>query len=231
MKITSLEFKVLLETANSIRHVQELLDISWYTYHRYVKLCDYGYLHLLLKERGLNRSYTLTKLSDEEIFCKGIKRSSSVLRPRLQKLLPYICSECGQEPWWNGKPLTLPVDHIDGDNCNNELNNLRFLCLHCHSQTETYGSKNADMAKNRKEYFCNCGARMFKNSRQCLACSKNTTVRKRKFEVSKEELEDLFKKLPVTKIGVLYGVSDNAIRKRAKLLGVDIPKYPPGYWL
>lgn len=51
------------------------------------------------------------------------------------------CSECGQGPVWNGKPLTLQLDHIDGDSDNNALSNLRILCPHCHTQTETYGSK------------------------------------------------------------------------------------------
>jgi len=51
------------------------------------------------------------------------------------------CSECGQGPVWNNKPLTLQLDHVDGDSDNNVLSNLRILCPHCHTQTETYGSK------------------------------------------------------------------------------------------
>lgn len=51
------------------------------------------------------------------------------------------CSECGQGPVWNDKPLTLQLDHVDGNSDNNTLNNLRILCPHCHTQTETYGSK------------------------------------------------------------------------------------------
>ncbi|MGH3218614.1 MAG: hypothetical protein ACRDPY_07845 [Streptosporangiaceae bacterium] len=30
-------------------------------------------------------------------------------------LYPYICAECGQLPEWNGKPLVLQVDHVNGD--------------------------------------------------------------------------------------------------------------------
>jgi hypothetical protein len=61
-------------------------------------------------------------------------------------LIPYVCSECGQQPVWNGKPLTLELEHIDGDPLNNHLENLTFLCGHCHSQTDTYKGK-----KNRKD--------------------------------------------------------------------------------
>lgn len=52
------------------------------------------------------------------------------------------CDGCGNEGEWNGKPLVLQVHHVDGDNTNNELTNWQFLCPNCHSQTETFTSKN-----------------------------------------------------------------------------------------
>ena len=39
---------------------------------------------------------------------------------------------------WNGKPLKLHLDHIDGNRKNSKRKNLRFLCPNCHSQTKTY---------------------------------------------------------------------------------------------
>ena len=53
-----------------------------------------------------------------------------------------ICSICGQKPFWNGKPLTLTLDHIDGDNTNDVLTNLRWVCPNCDRQLDTFGSKN-----------------------------------------------------------------------------------------
>lgn len=53
----------------------------------------------------------------------------------------FICSECGICEW-NGRPLTLEVDHIDGNNRNHQLSNLRYLCPNCHSQTSTWKGKN-----------------------------------------------------------------------------------------
>lgn len=48
---------------------------------------------------------------------------------------------------WQGIPLSLQLDHIDG-NRNNELrSNLRLLCPNCHSITPTYGGKNANQRR------------------------------------------------------------------------------------
>jgi len=53
----------------------------------------------------------------------------------------YLCSCCGISEW-GGKPITLELDHVDGNSENNHENNLRLLCPNCHSQTDTYGGKN-----------------------------------------------------------------------------------------
>lgn len=75
--------------------------------------------------------------TSEEILVKGKKLHAYMLRrAMLEKGVIYMCS-CGINEW-NSKKLNLEVDHIDGDNENNELLNLRFLCPNCHSQTNTY---------------------------------------------------------------------------------------------
>lgn len=71
-------------------------------------------------------------------------RNISSLKKRLisSKLLDYKCSICGNEGVWNNKQLTLQLDHINGINNDNRLENLRFLCPNCHSQTDTFSGKN-----------------------------------------------------------------------------------------
>ena len=51
------------------------------------------------------------------------------------------CEVCGISEW-NGKSLSLEIDHIDGIHTNNNPNNLRIICPNCHSQTDTYKARN-----------------------------------------------------------------------------------------
>jgi len=60
---------------------------------------------------------------------------------RLRKKLAnreYKCEVCGNFGIHFDKPLTLQVDHRDGDRFNNSDDNLRWLCPNCHSQTDTF---------------------------------------------------------------------------------------------
>ena len=132
------------------------------------------------------------------------------------------CSECPITDTYNGKPISLQVHHIDGDNTNNTLENLALLCPNCHSQTDSYCGK-----KNKKpDNVCKCGTMINRGSKACRKCSHEHQLlngRSRvKFEVSKEELELLIKNTPMTTIGKMFGVSDNAIRKRAVKMGIQL---------
>jgi hypothetical protein len=69
--------------------------------------------------------------------------SSFKLKNRLleEGLLERVCSNCSSTTWLN-EPIPLELDHIDGDNENNNFNNLRLLCPNCHALTPTYRGKN-----------------------------------------------------------------------------------------
>jgi len=69
-------------------------------------------------------------------------------RNSIRKHLPQYCGECGIGTVYNNKPITLQVDHIDGDAGNNMPENLRLLCPNCHSQQDTWGARNK--GKGRK---------------------------------------------------------------------------------
>lgn len=63
---------------------------------------------------------------------------------------PLACADCGLTEW-RGRPAPLELDHIDGEPSNNTLSNLRILCLHCHTQTPTFGWRNVHRKKKKKE--------------------------------------------------------------------------------
>lgn len=58
------------------------------------------------------------------------------------ELLPYECSRCKNTGSWQGEIMTLHLDHINGINNDNRIENLRFLCPNCHSLTDSYNGKN-----------------------------------------------------------------------------------------
>jgi hypothetical protein len=51
------------------------------------------------------------------------------------------CFSCGLDKWLNS-PITLEVDHTDGNTQNNDRDNLRALCPNCHSLTDTFRGRN-----------------------------------------------------------------------------------------
>jgi len=106
----------------------------------------------------------------------------------------------------------LVLDHINGVNNDNRLENLRFLCPNCNSQTATFAGKH--IPKPKKEYTCReCGASITRYSKigLCAAC-----VRKSQRKVprpSRAELEKLVAEHGFCAVGRMFGVSDNAVRK------------------
>jgi hypothetical protein len=72
-------------------------------------------------------------------------RATQLRRALIAAGEPHLCAECGQEPEWRGRPLTLQVEHINGNYLDCRRSNLCFLCPNCHTQTATY-------ARNRNFY-------------------------------------------------------------------------------
>lgn len=67
--------------------------------------------------------------------------SSLPLRRYLIEKHGHQCSICDNTEW-QGKPIPLVLDHINGDPYNNEVKNLRMICTNCDAQTDTYKGKN-----------------------------------------------------------------------------------------
>lgn len=84
------------------------------------------------------------KRTTEEVFCEQSTVKQCTLRKVVvrDRVIEYKCAKCGNGGEWCGAPLTLQLDHINGINGDNRLENLRWLCPNCHTQTDTFGSKN-----------------------------------------------------------------------------------------
>ena len=67
------------------------------------------------------------------------RTKSTLLRRALRDVgVPQQCARCGVEPEWLGKPMTLEIDHVNGDWRDNRQDNLRLLCPNCHAVTATW---------------------------------------------------------------------------------------------
>jgi hypothetical protein len=160
---------------------------------------------------------------DEVVFCKNsvLTRGPEIRRRLLKKGWEFKCNECGLEDEWNGKPITLQLDHINGDSCDNRYENLRFLCPNCHSQTETFGNKK-HYNRKVKSYCKICNKLVSYGFDRCQSCAAKETGKKLLGKFTKidwpstEELIEMTSKEPFTTIAKRLGVSDNAIRKRIK---------------
>ncbi len=95
-------------------------------------------------QKNRNRQPTKEHIPLSEIL---VENSTYACVPRLKKLLvsrglfSYNCAICGVSSWRDA-PLSLQLDHINGKNTDNRIENLRFLCPNCHSQSPTYAGRN-----------------------------------------------------------------------------------------
>lgn len=91
-----------------------------------------------LGKRSMVGKVSHRRKSPKEILIlrrSGDRTHAHLLRRALiESGVPHLCSKCGQEPFWLGKPLTLDVDHINENWLDDRISNLRFLCPNCHSQ-------------------------------------------------------------------------------------------------
>ena len=114
------------------------------------------------KRRPERPKYTMEEIliEDSTYSCNGM------LKKRLyrNKMLKEECSKCGIGPEYNGEPLVLQLDHINGCHTDNRINNLRILCPNCHSQTPTFCSKTGSRYTKPKH---------LRQLNKCTDCDKN----------------------------------------------------------
>ena len=207
------EFKKIVADSLSIRDVLRQLGYNAVS----------GSISQLVKERiellqlDTSHFYTKTpvKRDEKNIFIENSTADQRTLRRWYVKgnYTPYKCSICGLEPFWNNKELTLILDHINGNNKDDRLENLRWICPNCNQQLDTTNGKNKKHKEHSLNYCVDCGAVISAKSVRCMSCASKQRTTPYVPEVTREELKSLIRTLPFTQIGAKFGVSDNTIRK------------------
>jgi len=126
-----------IEQTKSMSAAAKLLGVKYDTFKKYAE--KFEVFEANQAGKGILRGSKYKTKSD--VFKSDNRVANQVLAKWLKLERKWCCEECGISEW-NDKPLTLEVDHIDGDGSNNELTNLKILCPNCHSQTPTWRGRN-----------------------------------------------------------------------------------------
>ena len=241
------EFSRIVEQSSSLK---EVIDRLGYSTHS-------GANNKTVKQRidklGLDTSHFFcakrTRRTPENTFVVNSTASQHVLRKmyKNEAKVEYKCSICGQEPFWNGKSLTLILDHINGVNNDDRLENLRWVCPNCNQQLDTtgfHGQKNKkgerctreEIVAQQRDMIDNykiddsqvCKKRQLK---ECVVCGNMTynirycsveceRIDKSKNIPARDELKNLIREISFASIGKMYNVSDSRVHKWCKKYGL-----------
>ena len=232
-KLPKKDFEKLIQKSNSIGEVLAFFGMKNHgsNFRTFQRRClEQNIDYSKFKGNRCNGNRIQSQIPLEDVLVENSSYSRYSLKKRLieNKILENKCDICGQLPCWNGQSLIMILDHINGINNDNRLDNLRLLCPNCNTQVPTFAGKNIVRVVNN---CLDCGKKIAIVSKRCKNCQKNLPrYDKRKVDrPSKEDLEKMLWEETITKIAEKFNVSDKTIGKWIK--SYDITNRPHSkYW-
>ena len=192
-----------------------------------------------------------------------VKNSRQRLKQRLLYVMGEKCCICGYNKCASAlefhhkdptqKDFTLGLNaNIAFEKANEEIKKCILVCANCHREihqgmidVSNYSCYNEQRAEEKRQelqqlkthtiYYCKECGKIISNSKamRCVECHKKSLrVAERP---SREELKQLIRQIPFTKIAEQYGVTDNSIRKWCDAYNLprrkkDIAQYSDEDW-
>lgn len=198
----------------------KIYNNDWYgnrqTLKKYIKKHQIDTSHFGFEQRKPTTPRTVKSLS--ELLVENCNTNTTDLKIKLykSKLKKEECELCGQGPIWCGKKMSLRLDHINGINTDNRIENLQIVCPNCDATLDTFSGKNVKRNKAKKinKIVCKCGKDKYRQSQKCLSCYNKSRIKTNR--PSLPILLQEVKELGYCATGRKYNVSDNCIRKWIK---------------
>lgn len=176
------ELRIAIETSLSYRQTLLKLGLKgegagYKTVRRLIKILEIDTSHFVGRGhlRGKSHKWNSILTLREILVVNSTYMNNNNLKKKLfqANLLKNCCYVCDITTWKN-KPLSLHLDHINGINHDNRIENLRLLCPNCHSQTDTYAGRNMRKARENREKMKNGLIKKSftrKRTKTCYDCS------------------------------------------------------------
>ena len=217
------EIQEFIKNSHSIREVLEKVGLSsngsggYHTIKRYIN--KYNLSHTFkegtkikkINDGDVNNFFTVNSFTGRGNIRKKIIK---------YKLIEYKCNKCGNVGIWQGEKISLQLEHKNGINNDHRLENLCFLCPNCHSQTNTFGSKNS-LIKNKKEII------------SFLKKEEHNKIIKKQIDARLELVKNVdFTKFGwVQQVSNIWGVSHTQVRRYFNIYFKDIKTYKRNHFL
>ena len=141
----SVEFDMVIKNSKNFTDVCRNLGLkitggNRNTIKKWVEIKKIDTSHFFIKRSVNNIKIDLDDILVENSSYRNLFR----LKERLYKseIKKRECELCGQGEKWMDKKISLILDHINGINNDNRIENLRIVCPNCNATLDTHGGKN-----------------------------------------------------------------------------------------